>query len=105
MWTLNNIGKDQGNHCADWVYELQKLDEKYPGMLVAIHSLILQQTSMHENMRLNYEAAQNYSRGDEALSRMGKNIIKAQAAPSGNRGLGGSGGGGTHAGRIVGNWG
>lgn len=79
-----NLSRDE--FTVDWVGMLQGLEHKYPGFVVAMYSGVDQQTKTQENMRSTFQTAMSYtSRVDgqlPAISRLGKDILKARRAPS-----------------------
>jgi hypothetical protein len=84
-----DIGSLSRRHCADWVGELTKSERRWPGLTLALHSALKQQTRTEEQMREQFKIAMDYMRtqNDEPVARLGKDILKARKAPgsSGSR--------------------
>lgn len=89
-----NIGRIDRDHSCDWVGELMRLETRWPGLVLAFHAALTQQTQTEEQMKAQFKYAMDYMRGQskEPMANLGRDILKARRAPGG--GASGSGLGG-----------
>lgn len=83
--TLNDIQNASATeHEVDWFTALKRLNDRYPGIVAALHTSIQSQIKIVDKTREAFNYALNYSRGQEgaAAPRMGERILKGTSAPS-----------------------
>lgn len=65
-----------GNHSVDWMGALTKIEQRFPGYVLALHSAMRRQNEMQDKMRVQFSNAMNYARGAEPMAHLGRDILR-----------------------------